>query len=511
MFSAISFTIAVTFLGQILNFLTDVFIAKYFGTSWKADAYILSLLLPVVIYDLFIGAINASFVPLYVSRQKTGDSQKFFNTVLNSTALVTLLIGIVVILIAPYFINLIATGFSPEARKLTVVLTRLLFFLVISMPVAVVLSNLLNAHNYFVVPAMGKAMNFGSIVLAIIVLKELVGIFSLVIGFFIGSLLFIAVQVYLARRIGITFTSGILITHPAFREMGILSLPLMIASMVNYANIFIERSVAASFSEGSIASLSYAFKVVNIPVNMLILSSVSVILPLLSRYADERDIGKFNELLLKGLKLISFVMVPVIFGMAMFRVPLIRLLFERGEFSSHSTEITASAVLFYVLGILGLSAVTLLTRGFYAMKDIKILSGISMTMVCVNIMLIIIMSRLFGFIGIPLTFTITYIIYMTTMMVFLEKRHKMHLVVPFIKSFAKHLFASGIMAVLLITFSIMIDYHSFNSFSEQLFYLILVAIIGSVSYIFVSVFLNVSEVNLVIDKLKAVRHKLSDR
>jgi putative peptidoglycan lipid II flippase len=508
MFRAISFTMAATLAGQVLNFFTDILIANYFGTSWRADAYLLALVLPVIVYDLFITGISATFVPLYISRKKFNDEEDFFSTVINSTVLITFLISAILFFLVPYLIDFIASGFSQEAKQLTVILTRLLLFLIIVMPISMVLTNLLNAHNQFAIPALGKAMNFASIVLTMTFLVKLMGIFSLVFGFLVGSLLFLSIQIYLVRRVKVKYSLLIHIKHPALKEMAILLLPLLLATLVNYVNIFVERSVAASFSEGSIAALNYAFKVINIPINLLVLAAMPVILPTLSGYAAENNIDSLKELTLKGLKFISFLITPIITGIIIFRVPLIRFLFERGEFTAESTAITASSLMFYAFGIFGLSAVTLLARVFYALKDIKTLSKIGVSMIVVNIVLIIFLSKTIGFEGIPLTFSITSNIHMLVMLGILGKRQNLHLTTPFLTSFIKHAFSSGIMAAVCLLLVMGMNNPLFSSTVGRGIFLILALLIGACCYAIASIVARVKEVGFVFEKARDFKERL---
>lgn len=504
MVRAISFTILATISGQALNFLTEILIANYFGTSWRADSYLIALLLPMIVYDMFINGIGATFVPLYANRRKHGDEKIFFSAVFNSVGLLTILIGAILFVIAPYLINLIASGFSAEARDLTIALTRMLLFLVVSMPLSSVLSNLLNANNMFVIPALGKAVNAACIILITVFLVKSLGIYSLVLGYFVGGLVFFAIQIYLVRGTGIKYVPSVGLDHPALKEMGLLLLPLLLASLVNYVNIFVERSVAASFAEGSIASLNYAFKTVNIPVNMFVLAAMTVVLPTFSRQATEGDTGSLRELTLRGLKFISFIMLPIILGMIIFREPLIRLLFERGKFTAGSTAVTSSALLFYVSGTFGLAVVTLLTRVFYAVKDIKTLSRINIFIIIINIVLILSLSKAFGFTGIPLTFSITSSVQMLIMMAFLGKKHGLFIAKPFFKSCIKHAIASVIMAAGCVPLVIFKDHLFFSSLSGRLIYMVLVFVIGTIFYTAVSFVTKVEEVKFVFEKVKIV-------
>lgn len=504
MVRAISFTILATISGQVLNFVTEILIANYFGTSWRADAFLIALLLPMIVYDLFINGISATFVPIYINRRKHGDENVFFSTVINSIGLLTFIIAAILFVIAPYLVNLIASGFSAEARGLAIALTRLLLFLVVSMPLSSVLANFLNAHNMFAIPALGKAVNFLCIIATVLVLVKAMSIYSLVVGYFIGGFVFLTMQIYLVRGTGTKYVPNAGFAHTALKEMGMLFLPLLIATLVNYVNIFVERSVAASFAEGSIAALNYAFKTVNIPVNMFVLAAMTVLLPTFSKQVTEGDTKSLTDLTLKGLKFISFLILPIILGMIVFRLPLIRLLFERGKFGAESTAVTSSALLFYVAGIFGLSVVTLLTRVFYAIKDIKTLSRINIFIIIVNIVLILLLSKTMGFTGIPLSFSITSSVQMLIMIAVLGKKHGFNIAGPFFKSCLKHAVAAGIMAIAFIPLVIYKDYPLFSSLSGRLIYLSAAFMTGTVFYTAVSFVTNVEEVKFVFEKVKVI-------
>lgn len=450
MLKSISLTIIATFIGQAFGFFADIFIASSFGTSWRADAYFLAMVIPIILADLFMMCINAVFIPAYMTYRNEGGEADFFNTVTSISLIITIGISAVAFFLSPYIIEFIAGKFTPEAMDLTITLTRMLLVLAVTMPLATILSSRLNAHDQFAIPALGKSFNFGFIILSLLALKETLGIFSLPLGFIAGNVVFILSLIFLFYRSGLGFSPRLDSSHPALKELSILLLPLVVAGMANYVNIFIERSVAAFFQEGSIAALNYSFKLVNIPVNLFILGGMSVILPAFSKHAADKDITSLGEVTLKSLRFISFFIVPAITFIAFLRVPIVRLLFERGEFSAYSSETTSTAVFYYAFGLLGLSATTLMTRVFFAIKDTRILSFIGVAMIVFNIVLILILSSAFGFIGIPITFSVTATVHMLVMIVFLHRRLNMSLATPLIKDTLRNAASALIMGFLII-------------------------------------------------------------
>lgn len=508
MFKIINFVIIATFIGQLLNFFIDVLIADAFGTSWKADSYFLSLLIPTILSDLFIVLISSVFIPLFMGCKKIGDEKSFFSTVTNLTIILTICLCGIIFFATPICINFIAQGFSYQARELTITLTRFLLFLIIIKPIIAIFSNLLNSYNYFIVPSLEKVFTFASVVFSILLLKELLDIYSLVFGFFIGTLSFLLIQLFVAKRCGINYSASISLSHPVLKEMAVLISPVILASLFNFINIFIERGIAASFSEGSIASLSYAFRVLNVPVNALILPSLTVILPRLSKYAVEGDMMSIEKDILRGMGFISFIMIPIIAIMVVVRIPLIKVLFERGEFTAQSTEVTATAFLFYAAGIFGVSIVALLSRVFYALKDMKMLTTIGIIMIVLNIFLIVILSKRLGFIGIPLTFSITSFVHMVTIIAILEKKRMLRLSSHFLRGAAKHLLSTAVMILACIYLSKTKSLYLLSGIT-LIYQLFLTAIIGISAYSLTSLVLKVNEIEFIIYKVKIFGKRFS--
>ncbi|OGW11058.1 MAG: murein biosynthesis integral membrane protein MurJ [Nitrospinae bacterium RIFCSPLOWO2_12_39_15] len=500
MIKTISIAVIFTFLGQLLGFIAEILIANNFGTNWKADAYFLALVIPTILYDLFIAGINAIFIPTYIVKQKDGKADSLFSAVTNIAVLILSFIAVVTFLLSPYLINLIARGFSSEARELTVIITRVLLILVITMPLATIMSCRLNAHNRFALPALGKSFNFAFIIIFLTLLNNSLDIYSLPLGFIVGNIFFIFSLILLSYKEGLGYSLHINMRDPVLKEMGILFLPIIAATVVNYANILIERSVAAGFPEGSIAALNYAFRLINIPLNLFILTGMAVVLPAYSRYVVAGDIDSLREHAYKGLRFVSFFITPVIVGMLIFRTPLVKLLFERGEFTSQSTELTSTALLFYVFGLLGLVAVTVMSRVFYALKDIKKLSVVGILIILLNIVLILSLSKAFGFAGIPLTFSITSTVHMLVLAFLLGRRLKAPLLTPMTKVFFKHLSAAAIMGLVSTGFVAVTKEYAGNFSSITMsVYLLLAAMIGFASYIAISYALKVKEAEYVLN------------
>lgn len=506
MIRPISLTIFATFLGQLLNFLSDLLIAGHFGTSWKADAYFLALVIPVMVSDLIIAGINAVFIPSYVSYEKEGRGEEFFNAFTNVTMLLALVAALLVFISSGWLIGLVGGGFSAEGKELSAGILRILVILILTIPLAGLLSSRLNAHNSFAMPALGKSFYFGSVILALLLFRDVLGIVSVPMGYAAGSLLFIAMLVALIRGAGLRYSFRTDFSHPALKESAVLLAPLVLAALVNYVNILIERSIASGLSEGAISALNYAFKLVNLPVNLFVLSAVTVVVPAFSRLASESEMERLGETLSKGLGLVSFLVVPVVTAMIIFRVPVIQVLFERGEFTGASTMLTSTAVLFYSLGILGLSAVSVLSRVFYALKDMRLFCKISIATSLLNIILVIALTKALGFRGIPIAFASATTLQMFLMLAALGSRHG----VPVTKGFLRSALAHSAMALIMAAVcygaaGLIAEVIDGAAKSSLAFMVALSSCLGALGYFGASLLFRVREAGYIVEKISIKR------
>ena len=66
-----------------------------------------------------------------------------------------------------------------------------------------------------------------------------------------------------------------------------------------------------------------------------------------------------------------FLMFPTTIIMMALSHPMIRILFERGEFDEYSTMITSSSLLFFSIGLFSFGGIKILVTVFYALQDTK--------------------------------------------------------------------------------------------------------------------------------------------
>jgi putative peptidoglycan lipid II flippase len=104
------------------------------------------------------------------------------------------------------------------------------------------------------------------------------------------------------------------------------------------------------------------------------------------------------------------------------RTPLVRLLLERGEFTPGSTILTATALGFYSLGLIGHSAVEIQARAFYALHDTKTPVIIGVGAMAVNMLLSVVLRGSLAHGGLALANSVATMLEMVLLFALLARR-----------------------------------------------------------------------------------------
>jgi putative peptidoglycan lipid II flippase len=374
---------AATFLSRILGLLRDQVFAAWFGAGTAADAFNMAFRVPNLVRDLFAeGAMSASFVPTFTEwRERQGDEAAWALGRQLMSTLFAVLLGLCTLgwIFAPQIIGLIAGGFAavPGKLALTVTLTRIMLPFLPAVALAAAAMGMLNARGVFFLPAFAPALlNIGMIVfgLSLIPAARAIGwpvITAMAFGVVLGGVLQFACQLPALHKLGFRFRLEIPTWHPGVRRVAFLMLPATIGLAATQLNIFVSQAIAASFREGSVSWLQYAFRLMQLPIGLFGVAVGTVSLPALSRAAARRDVPALRATLSESVRLVFLLTVPSALFLAVMARPIIALLFQHGRFHAGDTVATGDALVMYCVGLPAFAAVGIFTRAFYAQGDTR--------------------------------------------------------------------------------------------------------------------------------------------
>jgi putative peptidoglycan lipid II flippase len=361
-----------------LGFVRDIVIASFFGTGAPAQAFVVAFRIPNMLRDLVgEGAANAAIVPVLTEYKTTKTSQEFlhlFRVVFNVSFVILAVITLLGVIFSSGIVCLIAPGFikEPEKLLLTIQLNRIIFPYILLIGLAAVTMGALNSLKHFAAPAFGAGLLNVALIAATLYLAPRIGIFALAAGVLVGGILQLAVNmpVLYKKGLSLSFTDGL--KHPANRRIGLLLLPRALGSAVYQINIFVDTilaSLAWIVGAGGVAALYYANRLIQFPLGIFSIALAQAALPKMSEEVARGDMARLKETLSFSLRMVFLIILPAGFGLMFLGSPIVKTLFEHGEFDAYSTAITSSALFFYSFGLVAYSGIKILVSCFYSLHD----------------------------------------------------------------------------------------------------------------------------------------------
>jgi putative peptidoglycan lipid II flippase len=227
-------------------------------------------------------------------------------------------------------------------------------------------------------------------------------IIGLAIGTLIGGLGQILLQWPSLRAEGFRYRPIISFKDPDMREILRLMGPGTIGVAAAPINVLVNTYLATYEGPGAVSWLTYAFRLMYLPIGIFGVSVATAALPDLSRQFGERDTAGMRRTLSSALRLMLVMNVPAMVGLMVLATPIVELVLEYNRFTDADTSATAMALIFYAPGLLGYSAVKIISPAFYAMKDSRTPVAVSFASVAANLALNLMLVRVLGYRGLAL-------------------------------------------------------------------------------------------------------------
>jgi putative peptidoglycan lipid II flippase len=396
---AVGAVAVVTVAGQLFNVAQEMVIAAKFGTSASTDAYKMALVIPIMLAIELATIVGAIVIPVFHEQRKSLAHSEIFSVGLNFMGIVGFSIAAVVFVLAPFLMNTIAGGFSQETRVMAAFLLRILSLSIFFTLISLFLSNVLNLHGYFALPALQRMFLYAGTLTFLFFIGRSYGITAAAFGFVVGLGLFVIVQMIVVLK-NVTYSFTFDPMHPVIKSMVILAAPLIFNSLLNQFSVLIEKRIVSGFEPGSLSALDFAFKLSAFFINFLVIGINTVLFPTLSESfasGNHQRISSIFDMLTKGL---AAIIVPTTMAFILLGKPLVHLVFERGSFDAHSTLLTSKALSFYAIGLAGQACVASLPRFYQAFRKNTSLLKMGSVAIVFNVGAMLLLSHLFGFIGV---------------------------------------------------------------------------------------------------------------
>lgn len=422
-----------TLLSRVLGLARDMVLTFMFGAGAVMDAFLVATRIPNLVRDLFAeGAMSAAFVPTFTRHLEQKGEQSAWRLGSNVINVLLVVTGLLVIL-GMVFAYPLVDFYTDDAEfaenlPLTVSLTRWTLPFLTMVAIAVAQMGMLNALRRFFIPAASPAMyNIAVIFSAFAIvpfcpalgLEPIVGI---AIGSLLGGLLQIVAQWPTLRRAGFRYQFVLDFKDPGLREVLLLMGPGTIGVAAAQINLAVNTWLATSQGDGAVTYLTYAFRLMYLPIGLFGVSVATAAVPDLARHATVEGFHEMRRTISSALRMMLMLSVPSMVGLAVLAQPIAQLIYERGAFVPGDTAGVAWALVMYAPGLLGYSLVKIASPSFYSLRDARTPVIVSMLTVGTNVVLNLWLVRVMGYGGLALGTAVASLVNAGLLLLLLSRR-----------------------------------------------------------------------------------------
>lgn len=441
----------ITLISRPLGYVREAIQAYLFGATLLVDAFVVAFNFPELIQTLFFsGATSAFLIPVCTKYMKNEEEySSIYATFINLTIIITLLLSTIFFIFSDEIIQLIAPGFDPESKRITRILFIIMIPVIALHAILSVMKAFLNAKEHFAAPEMSGIVWNIIFVLAAIILSKKYGIYSLAAGVALGSAAQIFVQFPYLRKFNIRYRIALTLSHPSVTEAKRLFTGALIATSIVPINSFVGRIIASYLPHGEVASLSYAFRIFILPFSLFAVPVYTVMFSKISKLYHEKNMGAIYSHIDSSFILLCITLIPSTILLCSTGDSIIKVLYERGAFTSKETFMTNRALFGYGIGILFYALSLSLVRVFNALHDMKTPAVIGITSIVINAVLAALLMKQFKNLGISLATSIVSLYNFSMLYMCLKKKIRYRMTRNTIRQITKSLMA-GIILLLLI-------------------------------------------------------------
>ena len=427
MFKSGIFVMLITLISRVLGLARSVVVAYYFGASAGTDAFFSAFKISNFFRQLLgEGALGTSFIPLYnekIGKEGEEEGKKFIFSILNIVFIFSIIVSVGMIIFSDEIIAVIVNGFSDETKIIASQLLKIMSCYFIFISLSGMIGAILNNFKCFAVPASTSIFFNLAILGGAIFFGKTYGIKAMAYGVLFGGFLqFIIVLPQFFKWAGM-YRFKIDFKDVYIKRIFYLILPMLVGIVARQFNTIVDQFFASYLEAGGVSALENATRIYNLPIGVFGISISTVIYPALSKKIVNKDFRAVEEDIKKGLNILLFLVVPSTIVLTVYSTDVVRLIFEYGKFSKRAVEITSDSLLYYSLGLYFYTAIHLMTRAFYGMKNSRDPVKFSILSIGINVILNMLFIKTLQYRGLALSTSIAAMVNFSLLLYTFRKKY----------------------------------------------------------------------------------------
>ncbi len=392
--------VACILLTKVLGMARNIFLSAYYGTGDAAAVFQAISKLPLTLYDVTLGtAIVSAFIPVFNERlQKDGKkaANRFGSNFLGFAGILSVLICAAGMIFPRAYVKIVAAGFNKAQMALAVPMMRWILPIILFATVAYIFIGILQSYGEFTAPALVSLFTNLTIIVYFLFFDRFFGIGGLAVAFTLGwSFQLLFLLPFIIRR-GFRYTPVLSFGDKDLTRALVLSLPLFVSSLAQPINTLISNNLSSGLPDSALSTLNYAYDTYFILAAVFAAAMTNLYFPELSRRFAAGDGKGAADIGRQMLKTVAAIVLPITAFMAVCGAPVIRLLYQRGEFTAENTAAVAACLTVYCIGMLALSFQEILNKFYYSMQKPWLPMLAALAGIALNIVLSLVFVKVFG-------------------------------------------------------------------------------------------------------------------
>ena len=163
-------------------------------------------------------------------------------------------------------------------------------------------------------------------------------IYAYAIGVLVGTVVQLLIPALDLRNTPFRFSLELRLAQPDVRRVLLLMLPVTISlGLINF-NLLINSLFGSLVSDEAPAAIDKAFRIYQLPQGIFSVAIATVLFPTLARFAARGEHDNLRATMANGMRQILFVLLPAAAAVLVLSEPMIRLVYQRGEFTPAQTD-----------------------------------------------------------------------------------------------------------------------------------------------------------------------------
>ncbi len=396
----------------VLTYVKQMLIAGYFGLSWQTDAFAVAHIVTLLVQQVIADSVGTSFIPVLSDVMESRGREAADRLLSRIMVWVTIIGSALVVLLfleGRSVVSLMGPGLAPDTRTLSALMLRIMLPVMVLSTIKGFLLGLLTYHRRYGLRAIGIASEVLFALVVLVAGRELMGagIIVLPVASLVSVCLSFLLALFFALKVGFRFRRVVSPMDPDFMKLVRMASPVVIGVLFGFLGPVTDKMLASLLDVDSVTALTYADRIKNIALGVLILPLATLADVSFSRQAARMDMDSLKRKMHAHLGRVSLMMLPMSILLTVLAAPIVSVMFQRGSFTSENSRLVGYALAFYAPWLAQYGIGVMLLRAFYAVQHTVTTVVIGVWGLIVNVLLNFILIGPLGIGGLALATTVS--------------------------------------------------------------------------------------------------------